>query len=519
MLFRSMTTRMTLAVCTFVVFLLGIATFFTLGHFHKVHRATIADTQFALLGAIAQELESMLARTHGVLIAEARLLPAEAFSDAEATQSFLDERNGAHELFDNGLFLFSPTGDLIAESPFLPQRRGLNFAYRDYFQETVRKGLPHISSPYVSTKLGHPAIMMTVPLFDESGELLGILTGSLDLLRPNVLGQLTQVRIGRNGYLYLYGRDRTMIIHPDPTRIMQQDVPVGANRYFDLALEGFEGTGETVNSRGLRALASFKHLEIVPWILAANYPVEEAHAPLRQAQRMMLGGMAVATLLSIVLVGLMMRRMTRPLQEFTQHVERMEQLPAGEKSFHYRGRDELGTLVRTFNRMVDESERKRAQLHYLSHHDGLTSLYNRRYFEEEMKRLGRGRLAPITVIIADVNGLKKVNDTLGHSAGDALICAAARVLSGAFRAEDIVARIGGDEFAALLPGAGVQEAEKALSRIRERQRQMDLPQGLFLSIALGYAVAASPGDLEAALHEADARMYADKHLRSRGVSE
>lgn len=123
-------------------------------------------------------------------------------------------------------------------------------------------------------------------------------------------------------------------------------------------------------------------------------------------------------------------------------------------------------LIESF---VDISERKRIeeQLVYLSLHDPLTGLYNRAYFEEEMRRLEGGRFARVGIIVCDVDGLKLVNDTLGHGAGDNLLRAAAQVLEECFREGDVVARIGGDKFAVLLPSGGKTAVESSCRRIGE----------------------------------------------------
>jgi diguanylate cyclase (GGDEF)-like protein len=145
-------------------------------------------------------------------------------------------------------------------------------------------------------------------------------------------------------------------------------------------------------------------------------------------------------------------------------------------------------------------------LRYCSTHDILTGLYNRAFFDEELERLTQSRMFPVSIVMADINGLKTVNDTLGHAAGDGLIQLAGRIILEAFRGEDIVARIGGDEFAVLLPGVDRDVAEEAVRRIT-RCPEIISRQA---SIALGVASAENRDQLAEALKLSDERMYQDK---------
>jgi diguanylate cyclase (GGDEF)-like protein len=167
--------------------------------------------------------------------------------------------------------------------------------------------------------------------------------------------------------------------------------------------------------------------------------------------------------------------------------------------------------------MMDITQRKlfEEKLNEMSFYDSLTGLYNRNFFNEEMRRFQDGRYLPIGIILCDLDGFKFINDTLGHQAGDELLSTMGMLLHESFRCSDIVSRIGGDEFAILVPSADEEKVEKLVQRLRNTvQKYNDNDPRIPISLSIGYSVGEDkPVDMEKLFREADDMMYGEKMQR------
>lgn len=147
----------------------------------------------------------------------------------------------------------------------------------------------------------------------------------------------------------------------------------------------------------------------------------------------------------------------------------------------------------------------------LSNRDKLTNLYNRLFFDTELERLDKSRQFPISIIMSDMDNLKEVNDTFGHSTGDQLLKDVALLLSLSFRLEDIIARIGGDEFVVLLPTTDAPGVKIIIERMKNRIDAYNIKHSnLPIHISLGVSTAELGDSLHSHLKIADDLMYADK---------
>ncbi|NLN45028.1 MAG: PAS domain S-box protein [Clostridiaceae bacterium] len=150
------------------------------------------------------------------------------------------------------------------------------------------------------------------------------------------------------------------------------------------------------------------------------------------------------------------------------------------------------------------------KLTFLSYHDQLTGVYNRRFFEEELRRLDTSRNLPIALVMGDINGLKLVNDSFGHLIGDQLLQRAAEAIRKCCRADDIIARLGGDEFALILPQTDTEAATGVISRILESIAQVRV-SNIELSVSFGCETKSGPEQTMAeVLANAENQMYRRK---------
>lgn len=163
---------------------------------------------------------------------------------------------------------------------------------------------------------------------------------------------------------------------------------------------------------------------------------------------------------------------------------------------------------------ITEQKLAEEKMIYLSYNDQLTGLYNRRFYEEEIKRLDSAKNLPLTIVMADVNGLKLINDSFGHVEGDKLLNKVAEIITKACRKQDIVARLSGDEFIILLPKTNSYETEEIIKNIKELAMKEKVGS-LDISISFGYETKYNEGErIQDIFKKAEDRMYKKKLFES-----
>jgi len=221
----------------------------------------------------------------------------------------------------------------------------------------------------------------------------------------------------------------------------------------------------------------------------------------------------IIALLGMLMLWLVVNYLLKPLSYLEDKTRRFM---AGtlDESIKVDTKSEIGYLADTMEKMRLALLKREKKLKELSFKDSLTKLYNRHYLEHIFKAFDENKSYPISIVIADLDGLKEINDKKGHLEGDEHIKLCSEVMKNALRKTDYLFRIGGDEFAFLMPKTNKDDAKKVLSRIREEVTKYN--EGIkdietTISISLGIATCNNDCEsLEKVMNLADKRMYINK---------
>ena len=202
--------------------------------------SVLIEEQDNLVERIADNLDQKLLALQRALALSAIEITEADIASPDAAQRYLDSNTGLYAAVDRSTFLFTPEAIMLAERPYRANRRGLHAADRAYMRDTISTQQPVISEPFL-TNIGdeNMVLVVTTPVFAKDGRMIAILTGSLGLTHPGMLGNVAKTVIGKTGYLYIVTADGSLIMHPDRTRLSQKAFAPRANPLFDRALKGY----------------------------------------------------------------------------------------------------------------------------------------------------------------------------------------------------------------------------------------------------------------------------------------
>ena len=320
---------------------------------------TIADQQYALVSRFAAEVSGRVEVSLGTLKRVASGLDFRHTSDPDRLRNYLHDNQGALALFE-ALIIVSPKLTVLADNPTRQGRVGADVSSLEHLRRVIETGLPVVSRPFVGVVTGQPLLAMSVPVYDSVGNLIAIVSGTLDILSPAFLGGINRAHSDSQGQFVLTTRERTTIVGDLSRLMLSSYAEPGVMPVYDRALAGWEGTDQGVDPAGRRMLMSFRTVEPLDWVAGVVLPVEEAFAPIVRSQRMAMLLLLVASMLVGLLVWFVMRGFLRPLFALRDNVvalrsdpSRAHELPVGE--------GEVGEVASDFYRLFEDLSRSREE--------------------------------------------------------------------------------------------------------------------------------------------------------------
>ncbi len=336
-----------------------LVTLSTLSVAERGMKGVIGDQQYTLLAGAASFMDDRIGARMDQIEALGAGIPPALRTDWDKLPAFLAGQVrlwGADEYLN--LVMFDSRGDMKLSLRDLPGPTVLNARGTDYFDRAMKGGHSVISRPMRSRLTGNRIVVFSTPVKDEAGQVVAVLTGSVDLRRSGFLRQIGALKPGKSGYLFLMTAEGVVIDHPDESRLFEHvSAAPGTNHGTDRALAGFEGWLEARSKDGTESIYAYKRLRTTGWILAARYPQAEAFAPMITMRRnafFSAGGLALAAgLLAWVLVF----RLLAPLQELRDNVAAIRHDGAEIEVLRDGRKDEIGELGRAFHALMAERER------------------------------------------------------------------------------------------------------------------------------------------------------------------
>lgn len=449
----------------------------------------------------------------------------------------------SNESTNNCSYYYSTNTDLTSDE-LIEQTSKHDPRTRDWYITAKEKQGPVFSPIDRHFSINDLTITAAYPIYNKSGKLEGVLGTHITLSKINKY--LKEIIKDKNGSAYIVERDSGELVANSLEKPNFEILNGGITKRITInelgstpvheAYSNFKAT--SISNSIVKTKNGILHItvtkfnkEALDWLIITSIPESQFTADIYSSFQISIISSIITVILAILIYMKSTKVILKPIYTLIGAAERFSN-----GDFSYRAKicsqDEIGKLSSSFNKMAEqlhslinnleekvkertiELEKTNEEITYLSYQDQLTGLYNRRYFEETLFRIDSEKNYPLTIVIADVNGLKLLNDSFGHSVGDMLIKKVGEVIKAGCRKDDIIARIGGDEFIIFFPKTESYEVEEILKRInciasRERVGSIDI------SISFGYEVKRKSEDnIDNIIKKAEDNMYKSKLLES-----
>jgi two-component system, NtrC family, sensor kinase len=359
----SIKTKIAGTVFVLVASLMVLLTWASYRYLVHTFKESISRQHATVLAIAARHVDDEVLRSQEILGLIAKAIDPARLSDSDAVQKRLDEVVSTRPFFDAGLTVVDAEARIVAENPATANRRGKSVKAGPYAAITLASGVPYISAPYISGLVpDDPVITFTAPILRADGSVAGLLAGRHNLLEQNGLSDLGKMTIGTRGRIILIDRNRTVIMHPEHSRIMRRVAP-GEDPGLDDAIQrNTTAYGEKTDAKGSVWITAAQPLTRADWLVAVQYPESEAYAPLKEARFVFAIGLALLLGLTHLALFFLVRQITDPLIRLTGHVRALPTKEGRARLIKLGTGDEVEQLALAVNEMVGEMDQKREVL-------------------------------------------------------------------------------------------------------------------------------------------------------------
>jgi diguanylate cyclase (GGDEF)-like protein/PAS domain S-box-containing protein len=366
---RSGSLKFRLTLFTLVIFLVSVwsLAFYASQMLRTDMERLLGEHQFATVSLVAEQVNTELdGRLQALERIAADVSPA-MLAQPAMLQAYLEPRLLFQHLFNGGVSAVGPDGTVLVDAPPTAGRVGVNYMDRDYIIAALKEGKASIGRPVIAKTLRTPALVMATPIRDAHGKVIGALFGGVYLDEPNFLDQIMGSHYGHSGgYLLFAPQHRLFVTATDKSRIMQPTPAPGINPLFDRYMQGYEGHGVAVSSRGIEELTATKNIPVAGWRMGLVLPTAEAFAPIHTMQRrMLLATVALTVLIGGLiwyLVASMLRRQLSPMVAAARTLANLSEVNQPVQPLAVDRDDEIGELIGSFNRVLHSLNQREAFL-------------------------------------------------------------------------------------------------------------------------------------------------------------
>jgi len=347
----SLRTRIALGMLIAVLLTLWLTTLVASRMLRKEMEAAIFAQQYSAVSLAAREVDRSLSdRIAAIEELAGRFSRSGNRIDAQA---FLEDRIFLSRMFNWGVMVLDAEGVARASIPVKLKRTGVSYGDLPPVRDAFARGKTVVTDPLVGKATGRPVFSITAPIRDAAGRVQGLVMGITNLAEANFLDSVSTAKYGTTGDFFITAPgSRTFIASSDKRRLMQAGPPVGVNPLYDRYIDGYEGSGLAVSSRGVLELSSSRQIPSTGWLMQSVLPAEEAFAPAASLQRsLILAGLGLTVLVCSV-AWWWLRRELQPAREASMLLAGMGNGSLPRQPLPIRRNDEIGQLAGAFNGLL-----------------------------------------------------------------------------------------------------------------------------------------------------------------------